>query len=157
MTKYTIFWHIGDQPTQEDTMEIDINILPEYCAITDGELEETADHLVRSELFRRYGYNTSRQAVIEQIGKEKIIKYVSFTIWAELEYGDGPLFWDGEKWSDDQRIESWMDEDAARWYFMDCQNDLENIKKIKLVKSISYRDEPDVEDIVLEEKEITHE
>lgn len=70
MTKYTIFWHIGDQPTQEDTMEIDINILPEYCAITDGELEETADHLVRSELFRRYGYNTSRQAVIEQIEKK---------------------------------------------------------------------------------------
>jgi len=157
MTKYTIFWHIGDQPTQEDTMEIDINILPEYCAITDGELEETADHLVRSELFRRYGYNTSRQAVIEQIGKEKIIEYVSFTIWAELEYGDGPLFWDGEKWSDDQSIYSFMDEDAARWCFMDYQNDLENIKNIKLVKSIVYRDEPDVEDIVLEEKEIIHE
>jgi hypothetical protein len=140
-------------------MEIDINILPEYCAITDGELEETADHLVRSELFRRYGYNTSRQAVIEQIEKEKekVIKYVSFTIWAELEYGDGPLFWNGEKWSDDQSIYSFMDEDAARWCFMDCQNDLENIKSIKLVKSIVYRDEPDVEDIVLEEKEIIHE
>jgi hypothetical protein len=141
-------------------MEIDINILPEYCAITDGELEETADHLVRSELFRRYGYNTSRQAVIEQIGKEKIIEYVSFTIWAELEYGDGPLFWDGEKWSDDQGIYSWADEDAARYEFIQCQNNLENIKNIKnikLVKSITYRDEPEIEDVILEEKEIIHE
>ena len=157
MTKYTVFWHTGDQPTQEDTLEIDVDVLPEYCAIMDGELEETAEHLVRSELFRRYGYNTSRCAVIEQIEKKKVIEYVSFTIWAELEYGNGPLFWNGEKWSDDQSIESWMDEDAARWCFMDCQNDLENIKNIKLVKSIVYRDEPDVEDIVLEEKEITHE
>ena len=157
MTKYTVFWHTGDQPTQEDTLEIDVDVLPEYCAITDGELEETAEHLVRSELFRRYGYNTSRCAVIEQIEKKKVIEYVSFTIWAELEYGNGPLFWNGEKWSDDQSIESWMDEDAARYEFIRCQEDLENIKNIKLVKSIVYRDEPDVEDIVLEEMEITHE
>ena len=88
---------------------------------------------------------------------KRIIEYVSFTIWAELEYGNGPLFWDGEKWSDDQSIEGWMDEDAARYEFIQCQSDLENIKKIKLVKSIVYRDEPDVEGIVLEEMEITHE
>lgn len=69
--KYIAFWHTGDQPTQEDTLEIDVDVLPEYCAITDGELEETAEHLVRSELSRRYGYNTSRCAVIEQIEKEK--------------------------------------------------------------------------------------
>ena len=50
-----------------------------------------------------------------------------------------------------------MDEHAARWYFMDCQNDLENIKNIKLVKSITYRDEPEIEDVILEEKEIIHE
>lgn len=84
----------------------------------------------------------------------KVIQYVSFTIWAELEYGDGPLFWDGEKWSNDQSIESWMDEHAARCCFMDCQNDLENIKKIKLVKSIAYQDEPEIEDIILEEKKV---
>ena len=84
----------------------------------------------------------------------KVIQYVSFAIWAELEYGDGPLFWDGEKWSDNQRIESWMDEDAARWCFIDCKNDLENIKKIKLVKSIVYQDEPEIEEIILEEKEV---
>ena len=71
MTKYTVFWHTGDQPTQKDTLEIDVDVLPEYCAIVDGELEETAEHLVRSELFRRYGYNTSRCAVIEQIEKGK--------------------------------------------------------------------------------------
>lgn len=71
MATYTIFWHINDQPTQEDTLEIDVDVLPEYCAIVNGELEETAEHLVRSELSRRYGYNTSRCAVIEQIEKEK--------------------------------------------------------------------------------------
>ena len=92
-----------------------------------------------------------------QVEKEKVIEYVSFTIWAELEYGDGPLFWNGEKWSNDQSIYSFMDEHAARWCFMDCQNDLENVKKIKLVKSIVYRDEPDIENVTLEEKEIIHE
>ena len=45
---------------------------------------------------------------------KKAIEYVSFTVWGELEYGNGPLFWDGEKWSDDQGIWSWTDEDADR-------------------------------------------
>ena len=85
---------------------------------------------------------------------KRIIEYVSFTIWAELEYGDGPLFWDGEKWSNGVGVESWMDEDAARWCFMKCQNDLDNIKKIKLIKNVVYQNEPEVEERVLEEKEI---
>jgi hypothetical protein len=84
---------------------------------------------------------------------EKVIEYVSFTIWGDLEYGDGPLFWNGEKWSNGAGVESWMDEDAARYEFIRCQEDLENIKNIKLVKSIVYRDEPDVETKTLEEKE----
>lgn len=47
MTNYTIWWHVGDQPTQEIKIAIDAEVLPEYCAIIDGELEETAEHLVR--------------------------------------------------------------------------------------------------------------
>ena len=85
---------------------------------------------------------------------KKVIEHVSFTIWGELGYGDGPLFWDGEKWSDDQGIYSWADEDAARYEFIQCQDDLGNIKRIRLVKDIVYRDEPDVETKVLEEKNI---
>ena len=85
---------------------------------------------------------------------KKVIEHVSFTIWGELEHGDGPLFWDGEKWSDDQGICSWTDEDAARYGFIQCQDDLGNIKRIRLVKDIVYRDEPDVETKVLEEKNI---
>ena len=85
----------------------------------------------------------------------KIIEHVSFTVWGELEYGNGPLFWDGEKWSDDQSIWSWADEDTARYGFIRCQDDLENIKRIRLVKDIVYRNEPDVETKVLEEKNIS--
>lgn len=84
----------------------------------------------------------------------KVIEHVSFTVWGELEYGNGPLFWDGEKWSDDQGIWSWTDEDAARYEFIQCQSDLENIKRIRLVKDIVYRNEPDMETKVLEEKNI---
>ena len=64
------------------------------------------------------------------------------------------MFWDVKKWSDDQGIWSWADEDAARYGFIQCQDDLENIKRIRLVKDIVYRDEPDVETKVLEEKNI---
>lgn len=71
MTNYTIWWHVGDQPTQEIKIAIDAEVLPEYCAIINGELEETAEHLVRSKLFTLYGYSTSRDATIETITKDR--------------------------------------------------------------------------------------
>ena len=85
--------------------------------------------------------------------KAEDIIYVSFTIWGELEYGNGPLFWDGEKWSDDMGVHSFTDENEARSEFVRCQDDLDNIKNVRLVKSIVYENKPDVKDIVLEEKE----
>ena len=85
----------------------------------------------------------------------KTIEYASFTIWGELEYGDGPLFWDGEKWSNGVGVESWIDEDVAQYEFIHCQEDLENIKSIRLEKSITYEGEPDIDDVVLEEKVIS--
>lgn len=89
------------------------------------------------------------------MSNKRVIEYVTFTIWAELEYGDGPLFWDGEKWSDNMGVYSFTNEDEARSEFQLCQQDLDNIKKIRLVKSITYENEPDIDDVVLEEKVIS--